>query len=216
MHYSFFCVLPDSRTFVLKHEENVLGTLSFFVDSPCGLPIDHTFQDLMAPLRGLGRRLAEVSLLALDQEAFRKKSFSLTDYKKLIGAFQLFKVMFDYARFVAQASDMVIAVHPKHEDLYRYLTFEIIGSPRRYVAARGKPALPMRLDIAKSVAKVPPKGVLARYFVNPITPVEVLTQHFSWDARSLREFLIDRLPLWEKLSTEQRQYIKSRYPDFRP
>jgi len=94
MHYSFYCVLPETRTFLLTRNDQLLGTITLILDSPCGLPMESLFHDSIEKMRASGRRMAEVSLLALDHDAFQRKSFSLTDFQKLTGTFYLFKVLF--------------------------------------------------------------------------------------------------------------------------
>lgn len=212
MHYSVYCVFPQSRTFVLKRHNIFLGTLSLIVDSPCGVPMESLFPNLIGKLRSEGRRVAEVSLLALDQETFKKRSFSLTDFEKLTASFRLFKLMFDYARYVAQATDLVIAVHPKHEDLYRYLTFEIMGLPLAYASACGKPALPMRLNIEKTLSELPAKSSLSQFFLKETISHDVLNKYHAWHPNSLKELLFDIHPLWNNLPPAYQQYIKSCYP----
>jgi hypothetical protein len=216
LHYSFFCVLPNTRTFLLERKDKLLGTLTLIVDSPCGLPMESLFPTIVENSRREGRRLAEVGLLALDQDAFRKKSFLLTDFEKLTGSFWLFKIMFEYARRIAGVTDMLIAVHPKHEALYRYLTFEPLGIPLPYPSACGKLALPMRLDIEKARKNTPKSSPLRKYFFDLRGPVEILEKHFEWNHEVLQEFLMDTHPLWDKMPDKYRQYLKSCYPDFHP
>ena len=218
MHYSVFCILPESRTFVLKKREGqMLGTLSLIVDSPLGLPMESVFPKLIQSLRDSGRRLGEVSLLALDQEAFGKKSFSLMDFQKLTGAFRLFKLAFDYAYSVAGLTDLVITVHPKHADLYRYLTYEIMAAPRAIPSACGKAGLPMKLDIQKSLANRHVSKSLRDYFVHHQSiPRDLLTKCFQWDRESLHEMLVTTRPLWQELPPKFRKHLKNYYPDFEP
>ncbi|MDD5671999.1 MAG: PilZ domain-containing protein [Candidatus Omnitrophica bacterium] len=212
MHYSFYCVLPKSRTFVLKRQGQLLGTISLIVDSFCGLPMQSIFHDRIHELRAGGKKLAEVSLLALNHEFFQKNSFSLTDFQKLTGTFSLFKILFDYARHIAGISDIVIAVHPKHEDLYTYLTFERLGSPIPYTSACGKPALPMLLNIEKSIASVSPSRSLLKFFTEQVTPEEILTKQFRWDHASLREILLETNRIWDHLPEPYRHFLKITYP----
>lgn len=212
MHYTFYSLLPDSRTFALKRDGNLLGTLSLIADSGCGLPMEELFKEKIQLLRQKKRRIAEVSLLALDREAFHKKSFSLTDFQKLTGTFRLFKLLFDYARLSAGITDLVIAVHPKHEDLYRYLTFEPIGSVRSYASACGKPALPMRLDIEKSKRSIPKSRTILKYFVDHVTPKDILSESYTWTTETLRELLMETNTLWYDLPDHYRAFLRSCYP----
>ena len=45
LYYSHFCLLPTSRTFVLKDKGKILGTITLIVDTPSGLPIDSIFAE---------------------------------------------------------------------------------------------------------------------------------------------------------------------------
>ena len=148
MHYTYFCALPSSRTFLLqkKGQQEVLGTASLILNSPCGLPTKSLFAEIIRELQEKGRRIAEVSLLAISTRAFGKTIFSLTNVQKLIATFQLFKAIFRYAQSKG-VTDLIIAVNPKHEKLYRYLTFERIAPVRPYPSVCDNPALLMRLDI---------------------------------------------------------------------
>jgi len=216
LHYSFYCTLPGSRTFVLKRTDKLLGTLSILADSPCGLPMEHMFGPLIKSMRDSGRHVAEVSLLALDQEAFRGKRFSLTDFEKLTGSFKLFKLLFDYACHIAKVTDLLIAVHPKHTELYRYLKFQPVGPIRSYNAACGKPALPMRLKIKEEIENLSSNDILNQYFVRPTAEEHVLKKHIIWDPKALQKLLITAKPIWGTLPSHYQDYIVKSYPDFHP
>lgn len=213
MHYTYFCLLPDSRTFLLERGSEVLGTISLIPDSPCGIPMESLFPDEIGGFRGPDRRLAEVSLLALKQEAFGKKCFSLTDYQKLVSTFHLFKMTFDYAWSAAGVTDLMITMNPKHVDLYRYLGFEPIGPVKAYAGACGKPALPMHLDVLKTRQKISHEHGVGSYFLHKTTPEEILKKHHTWSSEDARNFLKDYQPLWEKLPPAARNHLKQCYPE---
>ena len=211
MHCNFFCLLPESRTFLLEKEGRLLGTISLLVDSRCGLPMESLFPGEVANLRSAGAKIAEVGLLALDRETFGEKRFALTDFTKLASSFHLFKIMFDYARF-AGVTDLAIAMHPKHKDLYRYMTFEGIGPVRAYPGACGHPALPMHMNIARALSTTPCDHGVGSFFLRHEISREILSKSFSWDAHTLREFLTELLPLWSKMTPEQQLHFLRCYP----
>jgi hypothetical protein len=213
LQYSFYCLMPGSRTFLLEINGQLAGTISLIVDSPCGIPMETIFPDRIGKYRKQGRRVAEVSLLALDQKIFGHKSFSLTDMRKLSGSFKLFKIMFDYARYEAGVTDLFIAMHPRHKDLYQYLTFETIGPVRNYYRAEGKPALPMRMDIAKTVLTTPREMSIQRYFIEERISPELLETHFPWSTAAAREFLFHQRHLWPELEPHQQAYLKVLFPN---
>lgn len=214
LHYTHYSLLPRSRTFILEHDHKLVGTISLIEDSPLGLPMERTFPEQIARFRSHGRKLAEISLLALDHQVFGTKSFSLTDLGKLAATFRLFKICFDYARFVAGITDFVITMHPRHRELYYYLTFEAIGHVRSYQGAQGKPALPMHLNIERSVATIPPQTSLRKYFIEQEVSKEILKQHWNWDDATVSEFL-DRINLWDDLSPRKQAILKTFYPRMR-
>ena len=76
MHYNYFSVLPDTRMFVLMMRGEIVGSVSLFLDSPCGLPMESTFHLEVDRFRKPQVRLAEVGLLALKKDHFNKRSFS--------------------------------------------------------------------------------------------------------------------------------------------
>lgn len=213
LHYSFYCLMPGSRTFLLEMDGKLAGTISLIVDSPCGIPMETLFPDKVGKFRQKGRFLAEVSLLALDQKLFGHKTFSLTDMRKLSASFKLFKIMFDYARFQARVTDLFIAMHPKHQDLYQYLMFETVGPVRQYSRAEGKPALPMHMDVPRTVLTIPREMSIQRYFIEERLPQELLETYFAWDAASAREFLFHHRNVWDELQPYQQAYLKVLYPN---
>jgi hypothetical protein len=214
LHYTAFSLLPFSRTFILEHDGRLVGTISLIEDSPLGLPMEGTFPEQIERYRVNGRKLAEFSLLALDHQVFGTKSFSLTDLGKLSATFRLFKICFDYARFVAGITDLVISMHPRHRELYYYLNFESIGRVRSYEGAQGKPALPMHLEISQCVTMIPPQSALRKYFIDQRVPDEILRKHWNWDDASVSDFL-EKIKLWDYLTPQKQAVLKALYPNLR-
>ena len=48
MHYSPYCLLPQTRTFMLKNQKQLLGTMTLIGDSPWGLPTESLFPEEIA------------------------------------------------------------------------------------------------------------------------------------------------------------------------
>jgi hypothetical protein len=102
-----------------------------------GLPCDALFGDEVEPLRSAGRRLVEVTRLALKREQ-RDSSILL----------HLINAICVYAVRVRRFTDFVIEVNPRHVGFYRRLMgFEVLGSPRPCPRVNGSPAALMRLDL---------------------------------------------------------------------
>ncbi|MBI3317461.1 MAG: hypothetical protein HYZ85_05625 [Candidatus Omnitrophica bacterium] len=211
MHYNYFCMLPQSRAFIVESDKKILGTISLIPDSPCGLPMESLFPMEISKLRAPGRKLAEVGFLALDLDRFGKKRFSLTDFRKLSCTFQLFKIMFDYARQMG-VTDLVIAMHPKHKELYEYLTFETLGPVKSYEGACGNPALPMRMNIPQAEEHTATHHGKGMYFLKDRIPKEILSRHFCWTAQDIYDLTLKFQPLWEDIPQNAKDYLKFCYP----
>ncbi len=212
MHYTCFSFLPNSRLFILKEKGNLIGTVSLIPDSPCGLPMESVFPSVVQRFRKPSRKISEVGLLALHTDAFQKGSFSLANFRKLKAAFYLFKTMFDYARGAAGITDFLIAVHPKHEKLYRTLQFQVLGpAVESYPGACSKPALPMHFDVLKVVKTVSSHHGVGSYFLNHFHPDENTQTHFSWTRTEMGKFLKDYLPLWDKITPQYREFLERCY-----
>ena len=121
------------------------ATVSLVFDSPAGLPSDEVHGDDLAPLRAQGRRLAEVTRLAIGLPYVGSKPLLV----------QLFNAISAYGRHVEGSTDCVIEVHPRHVNYYRrLLMFEPAGPERACPRANGARAMLLRLDLAKQAAEI--------------------------------------------------------------
>lgn len=211
MYYHYYSFLPESRTFALKDNKKLLGTISLIVDSPCGLPMDNLFGREIDHLRANGRKLAEVSLLALAHNDKKKKIFSLANFDKQIQLFRLFKIMYEYAHNVAGVTDLVIGVHPKHETLYKYLMFRTMGSPKKYSEAGGNLALPLHLDLIS--AKQNYNHCLKDFFTAEATSLDKLRGGIVPNGELTRQFLCEEQALWPLMPLNVRGHFKQVYPE---
>ena len=211
MYYHYYSFLPESRTFALKDNEKLLGTISLIVDSPCGLPMDNLFGREIDHLRANGRKLAEVSLLALAHNDKKRKIFSLANFDKQIQLFRLFKIMYEYAHNVAGVTDLVIGVHPKHETLYKYLMFRTMGAPKKYSEAGGNLALPLHLDLIS--AKQNYNNCLKDFFTAEATPLDKLRCGIVPNGELMRQFLCEEQVLWPLMSSKVQGHFKQVYPE---
>lgn len=141
--------------FVARTDGAVAATLSLFRDSARGLPADTLYRAELMPLRADGRRLAEVSSLAVHP---RWRGAALALVRPLV---QLVGV---YARDVLGADDLCIAVHPRHAVFYEArFGFTRFGGEKPYAAVRGAPAVGLRLDLHRP----PVPGALSSALFGP-------------------------------------------------
>jgi len=213
MHYSTHCLHPASRTFVLKKNGHLIGTISFIGDSPCGLPMESVFPKRVGKLRFRGRTLAEVSLLTLDRRIFGREEPRLSDSHRLMGSFWLFKVLLDYARHVAGVTDLLIVVHPKRRRFYQQFGFNAYGSIKAYSPAGGNPGLPMHMHIPQFEKSIPAGRRFRRFFFDSCLPMHFLTRSYQWTPQALQGLLVDHWERWQDGALASIECLRRRYPD---
>lgn len=157
--------LPTTTTFVGKQGNRVVMTMTLIGDTPLGLPMDMIFSQELYELRSKGRYIAEVGAFASDPDFRRRQQMA---------AFYTNKIMWTYAVRHLGVDDLVIAVNPKHEWIYKHLLlFESIAGLRLYNYVKDAPAIAMRLDLQTVIAcwqrwfgDQPPEKNLLRFFVD--------------------------------------------------
>ena len=128
---------PAATTFVARWHENIVGTITVFLDSHEGLPLDKVFRSELDAFRAEGKTIAEVGQFAIDSEA----DFPLLACKKKpFLSWPLFNLVF---RFVAykQIDRYCIGIHPKHSPFYSTLFFKDAGDVRSYTSVNDAPVL---------------------------------------------------------------------------
>lgn len=131
--------LPETITFVAKHHDEVIGTISLVVDAKMGLPMEKIYGDEVAALRAEGKRVAEAGAQCIKPE-----------YRHTGVSFLLSKLMITTAREALGVDDLLIAVHPNAAELYEAtLLFVRTGPVRCYPGLNEKAlAVMLRLDLA--------------------------------------------------------------------
>jgi len=128
---------PNKITLVAYQDDKVVGTLTLGMDSPQGMVVDELYKREADLLRAAGRKLCDITRLAVDQDI---KS------KSVLAA--LFHLSFIYGHNIHKATDFLIEVNPRHALFYqRMLGFEPYGEER--ICPRvNAPAVLLRLDLA--------------------------------------------------------------------
>ena len=117
-----------------------------------GLPCDDLYADDLAPLRAAGRRIAEVSALAIDE---RWRDVGLLVVRNLVQMIAL------YADGLARLDTLCIAVNPRHARFYEScLRFERFGELKSYPAVNNAPAVALRLDLAREMRAAQPASAV--------------------------------------------------------
>lgn len=138
-HASPYLGMPSTAVFVAHANGVLVATVSLIGDSPRQLPCDALWAAELAAVRGGGRRLAEVSALAVS-EAWRGPGLRIL--RALVRAVGV------YGRDIARLDTLCIAVHPRHAAFYEaLLRFRRFGAPTPCAAVSGAPAVGLRLDL---------------------------------------------------------------------
>jgi hypothetical protein len=151
---------PNRITLVAHQENTVGGTVTLGFDGPKGLVVDELYKAEVDELRARGRKIAELTKLAVDESAGSKSVLAA-----------LFHIAFIYAFHIHKYTDFVIEVNPRHVLFYkRMLGFNLIGS-ERLCPRVGAPAVLLHLDldyIDRKIAELggiqpPPPGEKSLY-----------------------------------------------------
>ena len=122
-----------------KKGSKTVFSVSIFIDSTFGLPMDTIFKEELNKLRCENRRLVEVGCLAT-LPTVRNRSQLIPMHGN--------KLVFSYARDKLGMDDLVVTVHPKHQAIYEdILQFKQLGKEKPYGLVNGNPAIAMRLDL---------------------------------------------------------------------
>lgn len=138
-HINAYLAMPSTAVFVARAGGAVVATVSLITDSALRLPCDALWGADLAAFRATGRRLAEVSALAVS-EAWRGPGLAMMR--------SLVRVIGVYGRDIARLDVLCIAVHPRHAPFYEgLLRFRRFGALTACDAVNGAPAVGLRLDL---------------------------------------------------------------------
>lgn len=111
---------PNRITLTAYMKDVLVGTVTLAIDSSSGLSADEVFKDELDRHRGPGRKLCELTKLAIDANVNSK--FALA---------ALFHICFIYGRRLHHCSDLFIEVNPRHRYYYeRMLGLSCLGEIR--------------------------------------------------------------------------------------
>jgi GNAT superfamily N-acetyltransferase len=163
MRVTIYHALPTTTTLCAKYDGQVVGTLSLIRESVLGFPLQRIF-DLTA-VRAKKGNIAEVSALAVHRK-FRRTGGSIL--------FPLMKFMYDYCHTFFDTRHIVIAVNPRHIEMYESLLFFqrlTQNVVENYDFVNGAPAVGATLDLRaadaifeKHYGSKPPKRNLHAFF----------------------------------------------------
>lgn len=148
LYTSKFLLNPSTVTFVGKVDAEVALTVTSIPDSSSGLPMDAVFEDCLRPLRANGRKLVEFGMLAVKPALFGAAAYTLHDPVKMASVYSLFRIALQHAKYVRGYTDVMFAIPPKHQALYRFMGVGAV-SDVRYYSNYNTPAVCLRIDLEK-------------------------------------------------------------------
>ena len=138
---------PNRITLTADHNGETVGTMSLCLDDPAiGLPADENFGDILAGLRGQGRRLCEPARLAIDRHV------NMRVFAALI------HITYVYAHKLHGCTDYVIEVNPRHVMFYQRMLDFREAAPQRHCSRVDAPAVLLRLDLAHMAQQIQRHG----------------------------------------------------------
>mgnify|MGYP000867285579 CR=1 FL=1 len=172
MRVTIYHALPTTTTLCAKIDGKVVGTISLIRESALGFPLQRIF-DLTA-VRAKEGNIAEVSALAVHPR-FRRTGGSIL--------FPLMKFMYDYCTTFFDTRHIVIAVNPRHIEMYESLLFFqrlTANVVENYDFVNGAPAVGATLDLKaapevfrRAYANKPVRRDLHAYFmVNKLANIQ--------------------------------------------
>jgi GNAT superfamily N-acetyltransferase len=164
MRVTIYHALPTTTTLCAKFDDQVVGTLSLIRESAIGFPLQRIFD--LTGVREKEGQIAEVSALAIHPR-FRRTGGTIL--------FPLMKFMYEYCTTFFDTRHLVIAVNPRHIEMYESLLFFkrlTANVVENYDFVNGAPAVGATLDLKyapetmrRAYAGKPLNSNLHHYFI---------------------------------------------------
>jgi hypothetical protein len=214
---SIFNALPQTTTFIALMDNQLVATATVVPDSHLGLPMDKIYHEELCLLRQRSGKICEVSMLASDTEFFQNGVSMMLNAKKLFFIFNLFKIIFDYARELAKLDYFCITINPKHNLTYEYILFKDLGGGlKEYDTVNNAPALAKYLDLRSAkeeCQKLNKPGLYQMFFVRRTHPENFACKAILSPA-DLKYFFVDKTDIFKQAASLQMAYLESCYPAY--
>ncbi len=216
LRISLYNALPQTITFIAVAEQEVLATVSIIPDSPLGLPMDTIYHEELEEFRKNKKKICEISMLASDTDLFTNGISMMLQSKKMFFIFFLFKLIFDYVKFILELDNICITINPKHNLTYDFLLFKTIGELKPYADANGAPAIAKFLDlnsIENECREKKKEGVYKMFFRRKTDP-EKFSGKYEFSLQDLKYFFMEKTEIFKQASPSQIEHIKNSYPAY--
>jgi len=214
MRATIYNALPETVTFCLWREHTLIATASLVPDSSIGLPMEKVYPEEIQVFREKGRKLCEISLLALNSDVIAKGILPLYLAERLRCLYLLFKPILWYARKTAVCTDICIAVNPVHKPLYSSLYFQEFGGERVYESVMGNPSIAMKLDLTQLENGTEKKTPgLYKLFLRNSLELKKISEFFRWNEQDFNYFFAEKSDALNKAKPEQIECLTRYFPE---
>ncbi|MCU0898684.1 MAG: hypothetical protein MUC55_14470 [Burkholderiales bacterium] len=124
-------------TFLARNDDATLGTLTLRVDSAHGLRAEEGYPDAISSVRADGRRVCELTRLALDETS---------DWKPVLAS--LFSLAYAMGRSMHGVTDVFIEVNPRHVGFYQRALGFVVAAGERFCERVKAPSVLLKLELA--------------------------------------------------------------------
>ncbi len=133
---------PGSATFVAREYGAIVGTISFYMDSVLGLPMDDVHGEEVDRMRSRFGLVAEVGGLAV-----------LEDRRGIGITMMLYLATFRWA-LATHAQCLVACINPSSRRAYsKLLLFEVLGNCKQHPRFLDAPSIPIGVDLTTAPAR---------------------------------------------------------------
>lgn len=117
IHYPYFDHLPETQVLVARIQGEIIGTVSYTMDGPCGLPVDEDFRARCDAERQAGKKVACVWRLVVKDEFRAQRDIVMGLIHTVV------------AGLVEHGAESVFfSVNPRHVKVYcKMLNMEVVA-----------------------------------------------------------------------------------------
>jgi hypothetical protein len=149
-----YAVQPDDRapgiTVLATRHAGTAGTLTLRADGPAGLAADEGYAEALDLARKAGRRLCELTRLAIDSDAA---------WRPTLGA--LIGLAYLAGRTLHEVTDVFVEVNPRHARFYQRMFGFVAAAGERFCPRVEAPAVLLRLELDRFEARLRQLGLHA-------------------------------------------------------
>ncbi len=213
-------ILPEeTRVFIGVKAGEVVITLSVFIYSPLGLPMDGGYGPEADALRAGGRKIGEVGYFAVKGGLFKRKRLLGFDPEKLSFIFTMFRLALQWGLYFTDLDDGCLVTNPDPKRMsFKYFPLDVIGGVKHFgfdeTHVKPKPAVAKRIDLKalRAALKKPLswlnfKIALFRCALDKAIPREVLEPKLRLSPRDLHRFFVEKSDVLKSLQGEKLEYV---------